>query len=235
MRQFTERLALPPLQIFLPLAAAVIAAVVAEEYFEPASWPIGLVVALAFTIGSLLRQAQCSKEYRRARASTALQTTRMNGFVPIRDPQRARAFYEDVLRFRLIRDNEYVATYQGGTMTLMLQKMRADAPAQQRTILGWEVNGIREIVAGLTHRGVHFERVPGLDQDDLGIWHSPDGEVAWFKDPDGNTLSVSEHEPVIHVRKTRPQGRGSPQKSVAQGPAPRPSGFSAARSRQRRR
>ena len=64
----------------------------------------------------------------------------------------------------------------------------------QFTILGWQVSGIEKVVAALQEKGVHFERFGFLEQDRLGIWTAPSGDrVAWFKDPDGNVLSVSEH------------------------------------------
>ena len=118
----------------------------------------------------------------------------MNGFVPTKDAAKARAFYEGVLGFELVGDNEYVATYRVGANKIMLQKGATEQPLQ-RTIAGWEVTGIREVVAELAKRGVEFLRLnmDWVKQDDLGIWESPDGSVAWFKDPDGNTLSISEH------------------------------------------
>jgi len=61
------------------------------------------------------------------------------------------------------------------------------------TILGWEVPSAEKAVRELTKKGVNFERFPGMDQDELGIWSSPSGaRVAWFKDPDGNILSITE-------------------------------------------
>ena len=61
------------------------------------------------------------------------------------------------------------------------------------TVLGWEVPEIREAVKSLAYHGIVFQRYPGMLQDELGIWHSPGGaRVAWFKDPDGNTLSLTE-------------------------------------------
>ena len=64
---------------------------------------------------------------------------------------------------------------------------------QQGTVLGWDVNDIDNTVRALTERGVHFERF-GMPQDELGIWTTPTGDrVAWFKDPDGNLLSLSQH------------------------------------------
>jgi hypothetical protein len=62
------------------------------------------------------------------------------------------------------------------------------------TILGWQVSEIEKMVAGLKGKGVHFERFGFFEQDELGIWTAPTGDkVAWFKDPDGNVLSVSQH------------------------------------------
>jgi len=118
----------------------------------------------------------------------------MNGFVPTADPEKARAFYEGKLGFELVDDNEFVASYRAGKNKIMLQK-GATAPAADRTIVGWEVTDIRAVVSELTARGVEFLRLnmEWVKQDDLGIWDSPAGQVAWFKDPDGNTLSVSEH------------------------------------------
>jgi len=118
----------------------------------------------------------------------------MNGFVPTKDAAKARAFYEGVLGLELVSDNEYVATYRAGANNIMLQKGTQFEPLQ-RTIVGWEVTGIRNVVSDLTKRGVEFLRLnmDWMKQDHLGIWESPAGLVAWFKDPDGNTLSVSEH------------------------------------------
>jgi hypothetical protein len=71
--------------------------------------------------------------------------------------------------------------------------MKQFTPAQY-TVLGWQVSGIENVVRDLGERGVHFEIFGFFKQDELGIWIAPDGDkVAWFKDPDGNTLSVSEH------------------------------------------
>lgn len=126
--------------------------------------------------------------------SDTLKNFPMNGFVPTKDAAKARAFYEGKLGFELISDNEFVATYGAGKNKIMLQKV-ADFEPLDRTIVGWEVSGIRDVVSDLTKRGVEFLRLDmeWIKQDDLGIWESPDGKVAWFNDPDGNTLSVSEH------------------------------------------
>ena len=61
------------------------------------------------------------------------------------------------------------------------------------TVLGWETSNIMETVKDLDNKGVQFELYSALPQDDLGIWTTPDGaKVAWFKDPDGNTLSITQ-------------------------------------------
>jgi hypothetical protein len=62
------------------------------------------------------------------------------------------------------------------------------------TVLGWQVQNIVAAANALSQAGVRFERYSGMQQDELGIWSSPTGaSVAWFKDPDGNTLSISQH------------------------------------------
>jgi hypothetical protein len=61
-------------------------------------------------------------------------------------------------------------------------------------VLGWEVPNMAEAVRALEKAGVQFERYQGVPQDELGVWTAPGGDqVAWFKDPDGNTLSISQH------------------------------------------
>jgi hypothetical protein len=69
-------------------------------------------------------------------------------------------------------------------------KDKVDVPY---TVLGWQVESIEDVVRGLTAKGVGFERYGFMKQDELGIWHVGTDKVAWFKDPFGNLLSVSEH------------------------------------------
>jgi hypothetical protein len=65
------------------------------------------------------------------------------------------------------------------------------------TVLGWNVPDIRMVMKGLTSKGITFERYQGMPQDELGVWTTPDGhQVAWFKDPDGNTLSLTQFKPA---------------------------------------
>ena len=113
-------------------------------------------------------------------------------FVATRDPERARAFYEGVLGLRLVADEPFALVFDAHDTTLRVQKVQELAPARH-TVLGWLVPDIAAAVRGLSAGGVRFERFPGLPQDDVGICSFPGGgRVAWFKDPDGNTLSLTE-------------------------------------------
>lgn len=113
-------------------------------------------------------------------------------FVATADATAARAFYEDSLGFRLIEDTPFALVFDLGGTQLRVQKVEAVAPVPY-TVLGWEVDDIRQAVGGLVDAGVGFERFAFIDQDELGIWTTPDGaKVAWFKDPDGNLLSLTQ-------------------------------------------
>ena len=108
------------------------------------------------------------------------------------DAERARRFYADVLGLRLVSDEEYALVFDANGVMLRLQKVQELSP-HPFTALGWLVDDIRSTVAGLVERGVVFERYGFLPQDADGIWTTPDGsKVAWFKDPDGNLLSLTE-------------------------------------------
>jgi catechol 2,3-dioxygenase-like lactoylglutathione lyase family enzyme len=114
-------------------------------------------------------------------------------FVPTRDPVKARAFYVDLLGLRFVKDDGFAMVLDANGIMVRVAKAPDFKPAQF-TILGWKVTGIEKIVEALTGRGVVFERFGFFEQDKLGVWTAPSGDkVAWFKDPDGNVLSVSEH------------------------------------------
>lgn len=121
--------------------------------------------------------------------------TRMVGFVTTTSPERAKAFYGDTLGFRFLDDDGFALSFDAHGTRLRVAKAAAFAPGQA-TVLGWEVDDIVAAVQALSARGVRFEQfnLPFLVQDALGIWAAPNGDrVAWFKDPDGNTLSISCH------------------------------------------
>uniref|UniRef100_E6QLQ4 Glyoxalase/bleomycin resistance protein/dioxygenase n=1 Tax=mine drainage metagenome TaxID=410659 RepID=E6QLQ4_9ZZZZ len=116
------------------------------------------------------------------------------GFVSIVDVSRARDFYRDTLGLRLIMEEPPFALVFEANGIMLRLGMAKELPPARSTVLGWQVPDITATVTGLSQAGVRFERYHGMDQDELGIWNSPtSARVAWFKDPDGNTLSVSEH------------------------------------------
>ncbi len=114
-------------------------------------------------------------------------------FVPTRDAAAARAFYEGTLGLRFVKDDGFAHVFDANGIMLRVVPVREFTPPPH-TILGWNVTDIARVVAGLRDRGVAFERFDFLKPDELGIWTAPNGDrVAWFRDPDGNLLSISEH------------------------------------------
>lgn len=119
------------------------------------------------------------------------------GFVATRNPASARKFYEETLGLAFISDDPFAVVFDANGTMLRVQKVQELIPARH-TVLGWEVQDIRAEVEALTKKGVRFERFEGLAQNELGIWASPSGgQVAWFKDPDGNTLSLTQFQALL--------------------------------------
>jgi catechol 2,3-dioxygenase-like lactoylglutathione lyase family enzyme len=116
------------------------------------------------------------------------------GFVSIVDVSRAKGFYRDTLGLRLVMEEPpFALVFDANGIMLRLGMAKEIAPAHG-TVLGWQVPEITATVRNLAQAGVSFERYEGMDQDELSVWTSPTGaKVAWFKDPDGNILSISEH------------------------------------------
>jgi len=116
-------------------------------------------------------------------------------FVSTTDARRARAFYGtalSVLGLRLVSDDDFALVFDANGTPLRISKVESLVPAPF-TVLGWEVADIAKTAARLRESGVTFERYAGMDQDEHGIWLAPGGgSVAWFKDPDGNLLSITE-------------------------------------------
>jgi catechol 2,3-dioxygenase-like lactoylglutathione lyase family enzyme len=116
------------------------------------------------------------------------------GFVSIVDVSRAKDFYRDTLGLRLVMEEPPFALVFEANGIMLRLGMAKELPPAHGTVLGWQVPEITATVKDLTQAGVRFERYEGMAQDELGIWTSPTGaRVAWFKDPDGNILSLSEH------------------------------------------
>jgi catechol 2,3-dioxygenase-like lactoylglutathione lyase family enzyme len=122
-----------------------------------------------------------------------LAARKMIGFVPTRDSKTARDFYEGKLGFQFVSDDPFALVMRAGENMIRIAKAKDFTPAPY-TVLGWEVQHIEAIVNWLSERGVVFEKYPFVQDQQLGIWTTPSGDkVAWFKDPDGNVLSVSQH------------------------------------------
>ena len=113
-------------------------------------------------------------------------------FVATTQPEKARAFYCDVLGLSFEEDSPFALVVRGANATLRIQKVQSFTPLPF-TSLGWIVEDIKRTVQQLNEKGVNCERFAGMNQDELGIWASPSGAlVCWFKDPDGNVLSLTQ-------------------------------------------
>jgi len=116
------------------------------------------------------------------------------GFIGIVDVERAKEFYRDTLGLRLVSEEPPFAIVFEAHGIMLRLGMAKELPPARGTVLGWHVPDIVAAVRDLERAGVRFERYDFMKQDDLGIWTTPTGaKVAWFKDPDGNILSLSEH------------------------------------------
>lgn len=113
-------------------------------------------------------------------------------FIATVNSVNSRHFYESILGFKCLSDDSFALVFELGDTTLRIQKVES-IPEINYTVLGWQVDNIRQCVIELSGKGVRFEKFSKLPQDDLGVWSAPGGaSVAWFKDPDGNSLSLTE-------------------------------------------
>jgi catechol 2,3-dioxygenase-like lactoylglutathione lyase family enzyme len=115
-------------------------------------------------------------------------------FAPTIDPAKARAFYEGVLGLRFVADEQpFALVFDANGIMLRVTTVQELKP-QAFTILGWRVPDIESTIDKLAAAGVEFLRFQGMnDADPRGIWQSPSGaRIAWFKDPDGNALSLTQ-------------------------------------------
>jgi catechol 2,3-dioxygenase-like lactoylglutathione lyase family enzyme len=121
-----------------------------------------------------------------------LQNCDVIAFIPARDQQKAREFYEQTLGLDFISEDAFALVFNAHGVMLRIAIVKDFTPFPF-TILGWHVADIDYTVRILAGKGVKFERFSGMQQNDVGIWRSPAGaRVAWFKDPDGNVLSITE-------------------------------------------
>lgn len=113
-------------------------------------------------------------------------------FVPATDLVRAVAFYDAVIGLAHEQTTPFAAVFRAGSVMLRVTLVDSLTP-QPFTVLGWAVPDIHASVVELSGRGVVFTRYDGMSQDSLGIWTTPTGDqIAWFRDPDGNTLSLTQ-------------------------------------------
>lgn len=121
-----------------------------------------------------------------------LNSNKLMAFLLTKDKARAKAFYADTLGLTFVRDDGFALVFNANGVMLRISEMKDFTP-HKGTTLGWEVDDLPATIHELAKRGIQFERF-GMPQDELGIWTAPGGDqVAWFKDPDGNLLSLSRH------------------------------------------
>lgn len=121
-----------------------------------------------------------------------LGTAELVAFVPATDLARAKAFYAGTIGLRLVDDNPFASVFDANGTTLRVTQVAEFTPLPF-TVLGWQVSDVAATIDRLVAGGIAFKRFAGMNQDDRGVWQAPGGaQVAWFEDPDGNTLSVTQ-------------------------------------------
>jgi catechol 2,3-dioxygenase-like lactoylglutathione lyase family enzyme len=114
-------------------------------------------------------------------------------FIPTTDAARARVFYEDQLGLRFVSGDPFALVMEANGTMIRIASVGNFTPAPF-TILGWQVDDIHRTATEMIGKGIQFAHYGFLEQNPEGIWAAPDGaKVAWFLDPDGNTLSISQH------------------------------------------
>jgi catechol 2,3-dioxygenase-like lactoylglutathione lyase family enzyme len=130
--------------------------------------------------------------------SGVLSAGKLTAFAATSDPARAKRFYRDVLGLKLTSEDGFALVFDNGGTPLRVTTV-AKVVAAPYTVLGWQVHDIAATIQELAGAGVVFERYSGMEQDELSIWDAPGGaRVAWFRDPDGNLLSLSQHQASQH-------------------------------------
>ena len=127
-----------------------------------------------------------------------LGSAQITAFVPTTNAERARRFYVDILGLNFVSDDPFALVLDANGIKVRVSKVGEFMP-QKFTVLGWEVSDIEKAVTDLEGKGVSFEKYGLPGQDERGIWTAPavnnstsGARVAWFKDPDGNVLSVTQ-------------------------------------------
>jgi catechol 2,3-dioxygenase-like lactoylglutathione lyase family enzyme len=122
-----------------------------------------------------------------------LASHKIMAFAPTVDANKARPFYEGVLGLRVLSQDNFALALDANGIMLRVTNVPPSFKPQAFTMLGWQVPDIAKAVSGLKQKGVHFESYGLPKQDADGIWTAPGGaRIAWFKDPDGNILSLTQ-------------------------------------------
>jgi predicted enzyme related to lactoylglutathione lyase len=118
---------------------------------------------------------------------------KLKAFIPTIEPEKARNFYMNVLGLKLVSEDHYGMEFYTNGALLRVTTVNKLTP-QPFTVLGWDVEDIHSMIASLVKSGINFEKYNYIEQDNYGIWTAPGGvKVAWFKDTDGNLLSLTEY------------------------------------------
>jgi catechol 2,3-dioxygenase-like lactoylglutathione lyase family enzyme len=121
-----------------------------------------------------------------------LESSDLVAFVAATDLRRARAFYEQTLGLPVLEQDDFACVLDAHGTMLRVTAVR-EVACGGYTVLGWQVADIAAVTRELTARGVTFLRYEAMSQDEHGVWTAPGGaRVAWFADPDGNTLSLTQ-------------------------------------------
>lgn len=116
----------------------------------------------------------------------------LKAFIPTVKPDKAKKFYKDILGLKLLSEDNFALEFNANGTLLRIIIVQELKP-QVFTVLGWNVDDISSTIKLLNNKNIFCEKYDFLEQDDLGVWTSPSGsKVAWFKDPDGNVLSLTQ-------------------------------------------
>jgi catechol 2,3-dioxygenase-like lactoylglutathione lyase family enzyme len=116
----------------------------------------------------------------------------LKAFIPTVKPDKAKSFYKNILGLKLISEDKFAMEFDANGTILRVNTVQKFKP-HPFTVLGWDVDNIVSTIKSLNKKKIFCEKYDFLEQDELGIWTAPGGtKVAWFKDPDGNILSLSE-------------------------------------------
>ena len=123
---------------------------------------------------------------------TILGNQQLKAFVPTINPTTAKTFYRDILGLTLLYEDQFAMEFDANGVLFRVITVQEFSP-YPFTILGWNVDDIKRVIGELNKKGVFCEKYSFMEQDESGTWNSPSGAmVAWFKDPDGNVLSLTQ-------------------------------------------